>query len=181
MQWADSLEKTLPDAGKDWRQKEKRATEDEILGWHHWFNGHELGQTPGDGDGQGGLACYSPWGRQELGMTWRLNNNHLWILDIVNFTFWGAGYFIPKNLLELFTGKHLSCLEAVWSSVVLLLWFVRWVHQSSAQVGADYSSLLRRDLLGILCRASWTMTFFSPAGGNQYWSQSCVGSEHCSL
>ena len=44
-----------PDAGKDWRQK--RAREDEMVGWHHWFNGHELGQTPGDGKGQGGLAC----------------------------------------------------------------------------------------------------------------------------
>ena len=38
-----------PDAGKDWRQKEKRVTEDEMVGWHHQCNGHELGQTPGDG------------------------------------------------------------------------------------------------------------------------------------
>ena len=42
-----------PDAGKDWRQKEKRVTEEEMVGWHHWFNGHELGQTLGDGEGQG--------------------------------------------------------------------------------------------------------------------------------
>ena len=62
-----------PDAGKDWRQKEKRATEDETVGWHHWFSGHELGQTPGDGDGQGGLACCSPWGRKEWDTTWQLN------------------------------------------------------------------------------------------------------------
>ena len=40
-----------PDAGKDWRQEEMRATEDEMLGWHHQFNGHELGQTLGDGEG----------------------------------------------------------------------------------------------------------------------------------
>ena len=39
-----------PDAGKDWRQKEKTKTEDEMVGWHHWCNGHELGQTPGDGE-----------------------------------------------------------------------------------------------------------------------------------
>ena len=39
-----------------------RASEDEMAGWNHQCNGHELGQTPGDGEGQGGLACYSPWG-----------------------------------------------------------------------------------------------------------------------
>ena len=53
-----------PDAGKDWRQ-EKGSTEDEMVGWHHWFNGHELGQAPGDSEGQGSLACWSPWGRKE--------------------------------------------------------------------------------------------------------------------
>ena len=48
-----------------------------MVGWHHWFNVHELGQTPGDGEGQGGLACCSPWGRKELYATWWLNNNFL--------------------------------------------------------------------------------------------------------
>ena len=50
-----------PDAGKDWRQEDKRVTEDEMVGWRHWFNEHELGQIPGDGEGQEGLACCSPW------------------------------------------------------------------------------------------------------------------------
>ena len=50
-----------PDAGKDWRQGEKGTTEDEMVGWHHWFNGHEFGQALGVGDGQGSLACTSPW------------------------------------------------------------------------------------------------------------------------
>ena len=49
---------------------ERRATEDEMVGWHHQFNGHELGQTPGDGDGQGSLVCCSPWGCEELDTTW---------------------------------------------------------------------------------------------------------------
>ena len=35
-----------------------------MVGWHHQFNGHELGQIPGDGEGQGGLACCSPWGHK---------------------------------------------------------------------------------------------------------------------
>ena len=63
-----------PDAGQDWRQEEKGMTEDEMVGWHHQFNGHELGQTPGDGDGQGSLVCCSPWGCEELDTTWWLNN-----------------------------------------------------------------------------------------------------------
>ena len=45
-----------PDVGKDWRQK-KRVTEDEMVEWHHWFNGRELGQAPGDGEGHGSLVC----------------------------------------------------------------------------------------------------------------------------
>ena len=53
-----------PDAGKDWRQEEKGTT-DEMVGWHHRLNGHELGQALGAGDGQGGLVCCSPWGRKE--------------------------------------------------------------------------------------------------------------------
>ena len=57
------------------KQKEKRVTENEMVGWHHWFNGHELGQTMGDGEGQGSLACCSPWSHEESDMTWWLNNN----------------------------------------------------------------------------------------------------------
>ena len=65
----------FPDTGKDWGQKEKRASEDEMAGWLHRFNGHKLGQTLGDGEGQGDLAYCSPWGRKESYMTGGLNNN----------------------------------------------------------------------------------------------------------
>ena len=65
-----------PDAGKDWGWEEKGATEDEIVGWHHWINGYEFEQTLGDIEGQGSLACCSPWGRRESDMTERLNNNN---------------------------------------------------------------------------------------------------------
>ena len=58
-----------PDSGKDWGQEEKRAAEDEMVGWHHRLDGHELGWTPGDGEGQGGLACCSPWGCKKLDTT----------------------------------------------------------------------------------------------------------------
>ena len=65
----------VSDAGKDWGQKEKMASEDEIAGWYQQCNEHELGQTPGDGEGQGGLVCCSPWGCKELDSTGKLNNN----------------------------------------------------------------------------------------------------------
>ena len=62
-----------PDAGKDWRQEEKGMTEDEMVGWHHWFNGHEFEQGLGVGDGQESLVCCSPWSRKELDTTEGLN------------------------------------------------------------------------------------------------------------
>ena len=62
-----------PDAGKDWRQEEKGMTEDEMVGWHHWLDGHEFEQAPGVADGQGSLACCSPWGRNESDTTEQQN------------------------------------------------------------------------------------------------------------
>ena len=63
------------DAGKDWRQKEKRATEDEMVGWHYQFNWHELGQILGDGEG---IQVYcSLWGSKELDTTWWPDNNNV--------------------------------------------------------------------------------------------------------
>ena len=60
----------------DWGQEKKGATEDEMIGWHHQLNRHELGQTLGDGEGQGSLGCYSPWGHKESDTTSWLNNNN---------------------------------------------------------------------------------------------------------
>ena len=62
-----------PDAGRDWGQEEKGMTDDEMAGWHHWLNEQEFGWTPGVGDGQGGLACCSPWGRKKSDRTEGLN------------------------------------------------------------------------------------------------------------
>jgi len=58
-----------PDAGKDWKWEEKGMREDEMVGWHHRLNGHESEQTPGVGDGQGGLACCRLWGHKESDRT----------------------------------------------------------------------------------------------------------------
>ena len=65
-----------PDAGQDLRQQEKGTTEDKIIGWHHCLDGHESEQAPRDCEGQGGLACCSPWGCKELDMPERLTNNN---------------------------------------------------------------------------------------------------------
>ena len=65
-----------PHSGKDQGKKEKGTREDEMVGWHHRFNERELGQTLGDGEGQGSLACCSPWSHKESDKTWRLNNNN---------------------------------------------------------------------------------------------------------
>ena len=57
------------DVGKDWGQKKKGITKDEMAGWHHWFNGHEFEQTPGCGEGQGSLVCCSPQALKESDTT----------------------------------------------------------------------------------------------------------------
>ena len=69
----DGLIGKYPDAGKNWSQEEKGMTEDEMVGWHHWLNGHEFEYAPGVGDGQGSLVCCSPWGCQESDTTEGLN------------------------------------------------------------------------------------------------------------
>ena len=61
------------DAGRDWGQEEKWATEDEMAGWHHWVDGQEFKWTLGVGDGQGGLACFDSWGCKESDTTQQLN------------------------------------------------------------------------------------------------------------
>ena len=55
-------------------------TEDEMVGWHHRLNGHEFEQTPGDGEGQGSLACCSPWDHKESDTTKGLSNNKSYVV-----------------------------------------------------------------------------------------------------
>ena len=68
-----------PGAGKDWRWEEKGMTEDEMVGWYQWLYEHEFESVPGVGDGQGGLACCSPWSHKKSDTTEQLNwteSNH---------------------------------------------------------------------------------------------------------
>ena len=59
-----------PDVGKDWGQEEKEATEDEMVGWHHWLNRQEFEQTQGDSERQESLVCCSSWGHKKSDLTW---------------------------------------------------------------------------------------------------------------
>ena len=72
-----------PDAGKDWRQEENGTTEDEMAGWHHWFNGPEYEQAPGDGEEQRSLVYCNPWGHKESDTTEWLN----WLTKLQKFLF----------------------------------------------------------------------------------------------
>ena len=74
-----------PKAGNDWGKEERGMTEDEMVGWHHWLNGHEFEQTQGDSEGQGSLVCCSSWGPKQLDTTYQLNNNNNEIIG--NFSF----------------------------------------------------------------------------------------------
>ena len=73
------------DAGRDWGQEEKGTTEDEMAGWHHGLNGPESEWTPGDGDGQGGLACCDSRSRKESDTTEQLNWTELKLDNVLDF------------------------------------------------------------------------------------------------
>ena len=108
------------DAGKDRRQEEKGMSEDEMVGWHHWPDGHEFEQTPGDGVGWGSLACCSPWGPIELDIMERLNNNilllHLIIicLSLLEYKMKEIFFLLlyPRSFLV-----HNSCWINIWGII----------------------------------------------------------------
>ena len=79
-----------PNSGKDWRQEEKGRTEDDMTGCHHWLNRHEFGETPGVGDGQGGLACCGSWGHKESDTSERLNWTEEYYSSILSYCLSGA-------------------------------------------------------------------------------------------
>ena len=86
------------DPGKDGGLEEKEVTEDEMVGWNHQFNGHELEQTPGDSEGQGSLVCWSLWGCKESDTTeWLINNNNT---PFSSYSSHKLGHQIPRVLLD---------------------------------------------------------------------------------
>ena len=97
-----------PDAGKDWAQEEKRMTEDEIVGWHHWLNRHGFGWTPGAGDRE--AWCAVVHGAVEYGHYWATELN--WIFH---------GVYVPHHSYPFvcwLTSRLLSCPGIVNSAVM---------------------------------------------------------------
>ena len=100
MRRGDSLEKTL--SRKDWEQEEKGVTEDEMVGWHHWLNGHELEQTQGDSERQGSLECCSS--RVAKSQTWLSNWTttgayvYLWAFYLVPLVYFSVFVLVPYFL-----------------------------------------------------------------------------------
>ena len=88
-----------PKAGKDQRQKEKGMTENEMVGWHHWLDGHEFEESPGVGDGQGSLACCSPRRHKKSDTTEWLNWTELMIFLQQCFTVFSVQVFCLHFML----------------------------------------------------------------------------------
>ena len=79
--WKNWLIGKDPNADKDWREEDKRMTEDDMVGWHHQLNGHEFEQALGDGEGQGSLVCCRLWGHKELDMSEWTKKERNWKRD----------------------------------------------------------------------------------------------------
>ena len=111
----DSLGKD-PDAGRNWGWEEKGVTGDEMVGWHHWLNGHEFEQTPGDGEGPGSLVCCSPWGHK----------SQTWLSD------WTA----TKTLEDRHVSVLFPAISSGLSSVPAQKIFVKWFNGRPPPTGA---------------------------------------------
>ena len=134
------------------------VTEDEMVGWHHQLNGHELEQAPGDGEGQGSLACCSPWGHKELDTTEQLNANsncasrdepNLWYIFLKSY-FGLLIFFLPVTVLD------------IWIVCDLLSYTVCVKFGSMVNIGLvekvwDYSLLL--SLLSKIFYVFWNLIF----------------------
>ena len=117
------------DAERDWGQEEKGTTEDEMVGWYHWLNGHESEWTPGDGDGQGGLACYDSWGHKVSDTTERLNWSNLYsssnVSQFYEIFFWEINFFLILLLFVHLSTIHIVC--CLRAKQCLLIFFSHFV------------------------------------------------------
>ena len=115
------------DAGKDWGEEEKGTTEDEMVGWHHWLDGHGFGWTPGVGVGQGGLACCSPWGHKESDMTNWLNwtgLNLAHVIHSIHIMYYHSAAQWPLGLCTCFPHPEFLSLYMMDSSWSVTCWTI---------------------------------------------------------
>ena len=112
-----------PDAGKYWRQ-EKGTTEDKMVGWHHWLDGHGFGWTPGFGGGQGGLVCWGSWGHKEWDTIEQLHFLFLSFFFPLGWTGWTS--LQSKGLSSVFSKTTIQ--KHQFFGVQLSLWSNSHIH-----------------------------------------------------
>ena len=168
------------DGGIDWRQEEKGATEDEMVGWHHWLDEHEFEPTLGDSGGQGGLVCCSPWGHKESDTTERLNNSMIYkpnadkYQKTDNAEPWAVG------------GRKLTCSE-VWyreggmaSYDGLLSWRKQRLYFRKAEARKEFWKgryYAERELLQSVWRCHWVFAEYATVCGESESPGSSVKSD----
>ena len=117
--WPHDVTTQLPrkdlDAGIDGGQEGKRLTEAEMVGWHHWLNGHEFEKTPGDNEGQGSLVCCSPRGCKQLDKTEPLNNYEMCAVVFL---------FVPLFLWVLWNFPFYHHMYEIWLSTIFFVFLV---------------------------------------------------------
>ena len=110
-----------PDAGRDWGEEEKGTTEDEMAGWHHQLDGCESEWTPGDGDGQGGLACCGSWGHKESDTTEQLNWTEFALIHGPNILdSYAIFLFIASDFISITSPIHNWVLFLLWVYLFIL-------------------------------------------------------------
>ena len=98
-----------PDAGKDLRWEEKGTTEDEMVGWHHWLNGHEFEQTAGDSEGQGSQAAVHGVAKSQTRLKWLSMHAHM--LKFIYNKYMYRIYFIWRNFIN---DEWITCIVTIW-------------------------------------------------------------------
>ena len=162
MQRADSLEKTLMLVKTEGRRI--RGAEDEIIGWHHQLNGHEFEQIPGDSEGQGCLACYSPWSCKELDMTEWLNNHHHL-----------GGALVPAELLRYISDCYVYPFRKNWASLVAQMVKNLPVMQVTQVQSLGQEDPLEKEMAIHSSILAWRIPWTEESGGQQSTGSRRVG------
>ena len=156
-----------PDSGKDWRQKEKRTTEDEMVEWHHWLNVYEFEQALRVGDKQGSLACCISWGGKESDTTEQLNWTESICSKMVKDYNGKASSFRVELMIKCFLNQ-LDSVKAHYDHVsqkqytengVMFLW--HWCKKCTNSIQLQESIIRQPMLRDILWNNNWPDLFKS--------------------